>query len=548
MIQKKIFKTSILILVFAVTGKNVTAQSAPPQDKINYALELIKYAYVDSVDSKKLTEEAIKAMVKELDPHSVYIPLEEMREMNEPLVGKFEGVGIQFNIHEDTIMVTQPIPGGPSEKLGIRAGDRIVKIDGVVVASVKITNNDVLKKLRGSKGTKVTVAIFRRDNPDLIDYTITRDNIPIFSMDASYMVAPGIGYIKLSRFADSTVDEFKEALKKLKTQGLKSLILDLQDNGGGYLNRAVELADEFLTEGKKIVFTRGRTSPPEDYTSSVIGGWEKGKLAILVNESSASASEIVSGAIQDWDRGLIIGRRSFGKGLVQKPFQLPDGSAIRLTVAHYYTPSGRCIQKPYKLGEDDEYEMDFSNRLKNGELFNVDSIKFADSTNYYTNSKRIVKGGGGIMPDIFVPLDTTENSTYFTDIRRKNVLGDFTLSYTDNHRNELLKKYPNIEVFKKDFIVTPDFFNEFIASIAFCKASFKSFDTSKNASVSQRFLATRAFKSIFKILSLLFKPMLSFLTPAFSPAAINSLKKSGVTIKSFLKPSMLGYFFSNSFL
>ena len=211
--------------------------------------------------------------------------------------------------------------------------------------------------------------------------------------------------------------------------------------------------------GKKIVFTRGRTSPPEDYTSSVIGGWEKGKLAILVNESSASASEIVSGAIQDWDRGLIIGRRSFGKGLVQKPFQLPDGSAIRLTVAHYYTPSGRCIQKPYKLGEDDEYEMDFSNRLKNGELFNVDSIKFADSTNYYTNSKRIVKGGGGIMPDIFVPLDTTENSTYFTDIRRKNVLGDFTLSYTDNHRNELLKKYPNIEVFKKDFILAPDFFN-----------------------------------------------------------------------------------------
>lgn len=464
MIQKKTVKTGLLILAFAVTGKSVIAQSAPPQDKINYALELIKYAYVDSVDSKKLTEEAIKAMVKELDPHSVYIPAEEMREMNEPLVGKFEGVGIQFNIHEDTIMVTQPIPGGPSEKLGIRAGDRIVKIDGAGVANVKITNNDVLKKLRGNKGTKVTVAIFRRDNPDLIDYTITRDNIPIFSLDASYMVVPGIGYIKLSRFADSTVDEFKEALKKLKAQGLKSLILDLQDNGGGYLNRAVELADEFLTEGKKIVFTRGRTSPPEDYNSSVVGGWEKGKLAILVNESSASASEIVSGAIQDWDRGLIIGRRSFGKGLVQKPYQLPDGSAIRLTVAHYYTPSGRCIQKPYKLGEEDEYEMDFSNRLKNGELFNVDSIKFADTTKYFTNAKRIVKGGGGIMPDLFVPLDTTETSSYFTDIRRKNVLGDFSLSYTDNHRNDLLKKYPNIEIFKKDFVVTADLFNEFIAA------------------------------------------------------------------------------------
>lgn len=453
-----------MLFVTATSTLSTKAQISPPQDKINYALELIKYAYVDTVDGVKLTEEAIKAMVKELDPHSVYIPLSEMREMNEPLVGKFEGVGIQFNIHEDTIMVTQPIPGGPSEKLGIRAGDRIVKIDGVNVASAKITNNDVLKKLRGDKGTKVTVSIFRRDNPELIDYTITRDNIPIFSMDAAYMVAPGIGYIKISRFADSTVEEFKDALKKLKALGLKDLILDLQDNGGGYLNRAVELADEFLSPGKKIVYTRGRTSPPEDFMSSAVGGFEKGRLAILVNESSASASEIVSGAVQDWDRGLIIGRRSFGKGLVQKPFGLPDGSAIRLTVAHYYTPSGRCIQKPYKLGEDDEYEMDFSNRVKNGELFNPDSIKFSDSTNYFTNNKRIVKGGGGIMPDIFVPLDTNGTSTYFTDIRRKNVLGDFTLSYTDNHRDALLKQYPNIDTFRRNFNVSDDLFNEFVAA------------------------------------------------------------------------------------
>ncbi len=465
MFKKNVLKKSALLAFFPLITLSASAQMAPPPDKMSYALELIKYAYVDSVDSKKLTEEAIKAMVKELDPHSVYIPVEEMREMNEPLVGKFEGIGVQFNIHEDTIMVTQPIPGGPSEKLGIRAGDRIVKIEGVNVANVKITNNDVLKKLRGDKGTKVTVSIFRRDLPELVDYTITRDNIPIFSLDASYMVAPGIGYIKLSRFADSTVDEFKEALSKLKKLGLKSLILDLQDNGGGYLNRAVELADEFLTEGKKIVYTRGRTSPPEDYKSSVIGGWEKGKLVILVNESSASASEIVSGAIQDWDRGLIIGRRSFGKGLVQKPFQLPDGSAIRLTVAHYYTPSGRCIQKPYKLGEEDEYEMDFSNRLKSGELFNRDSVKFADTTNYYTNAKRIVKGGGGIMPDIFVPIDTSESSTFFSDIRRKNVLGDFTLTYTDNHRVELLKSYPNIDVFKSSYAVTDKFFDEFLAAV-----------------------------------------------------------------------------------
>ena len=464
MLKKSFLKSSLLLLSINFIGVRAIAQMAPPQDKFNYALEVIKYAYVDTVDAKALTEEAIKAMVKDLDPHSVYIPVEEMREMNEPLVGKFEGIGVQFNIHEDTIMVTQPIPGGPSEKLGIRAGDRIVKIDGEVVANKKISNNDVFKRLRGNKGTKVTVSIYRRSLTDLIDYTITRDQIPIFSMDASYMVTPTIGYIKISRFADSTVDEFKEALSKLKKQGLQSLILDLQGNGGGYLNRAVELADEFLSDGKKIVFTRGRTSAPEDYTASVIGGWEKGKLAILVDESSASASEIVSGAVQDWDRGLIVGRRSFGKGLVQKPYQLPDGSAIRLTVAHYYTPSGRCIQKPYKLGEDDEYEMDFSNRLKSGELFNADSVKFADSTNYYTNAKRVVKGGGGIMPDLFVPLDTSSNSTFYTDLLRKGVIGDFTLTYTDNHRAELLAKYPNIDEFKDKFAMDDAIFSEFLAA------------------------------------------------------------------------------------
>ncbi|MBL0031915.1 MAG: S41 family peptidase [Bacteroidetes bacterium] len=457
-------KISSFLLGGIFLSSQITAQLAPPQDKFNYALELIKYAYVDTVDSKRLTEDALRAMVKDLDPHSVYIPVEEMREMNEPLVGKFEGIGVQFNIHEDTILVTQPIPGGPSEKLGIRAGDRIVKIDGKGVANVKITNNDVFKKLRGDKGTKVTVSIYRRGLTDLIDYTITRDQIPIFSLDAAYMVTPTIGYIKISRFADSTVDEFKAALAKLKKSGLESLILDLQGNGGGYLNRAVELSDEFLSEGKKIVFTRGRTSPPEDYNSSVIGGWEKGKLAILVDESSASASEIVSGAVQDWDRGLIIGRRSFGKGLVQKPFQLPDGSAIRLTVAHYYTPSGRNIQKPYKLGEEDEYELDFSNRVKSGELFSADSVKFEDSTNYYTNSKRLVKGGGGIMPDLFVPLDTSNNSTFYTDLLRKGVLGDFSLTYTDNHRAELLKKYPNIEAFKSTFVLDDKLFGEFLAA------------------------------------------------------------------------------------
>ncbi|CAN5380927.1 S41 family peptidase [soil metagenome] len=459
----KHFKISVTVVLLFLTSLAFSQPYAQP-NKIEYALQAIKYAYVDTINEKKITDDAIRAMVKDLDPHSVYIPVDEMREMNEPLVGKFEGVGIQFNILEDTIMVTQTIPGGPSEKLGIRQGDRIVKIDGVVKAGVKITNPDVLKLLRGNKGTKVTVGILRRGNPELIDYTITRDQIPLFSVDASYMATPKIGYIKISRFADNTVEEFKTALAKLKEQGMESLILDLQDNGGGYLNRAVELGDEFLSDGKKIVFTRGRTTQSEDYNATTNGGWEKGKLAVLINESSASASEIVSGAVQDWDRGLIIGRRSFGKGLVQKPIQLPDGSAIRLTVAHYYTPSGRCIQKPYELGDEEEYEMDFANRIKNGELTNPDSIHFSDSTKYFTNNKRLVRGGGGIMPDLFVPLDTTEFSAFFTDLRRQNAFNDFLLTYVDNNRNDLKRDYPTITDFKTKFVITEKFMNDFLAN------------------------------------------------------------------------------------
>lgn len=440
------------------------SQVEMPQNKLDYALQIIKYAYVDTVNDKKLTNAGIRAMIKELDPHSMYISEEDMRETNEPLVGKFDGIGVQFNIHEDTILITQTIPGGPSEKLGIRAGDRIVNIDGVAAAGVKITNNDVLKKLRGPKGTKVVVSILRRSIAGLIDYEITRDQIPLFSIDATYMVRPQIGYIKISRFADSTFEEFISALKKLKEQGMTSLILDLQGNGGGYLNRAVELSDEFLSDGKKIVYTRGRTSAPEDYIASTRGGWEKGKVAVLIDESSASASEIVSGAIQDWDRGLIIGRRSFGKGLVQKPFMLPDGSSLRLTVAHYYTPSGRCIQKPYELGVEEDYDLDISNRYKHGELFYKDSIHFDDTTSYYTKAKRIVRGGGGIMPDLFVPLDTTQTSQLYTDLLRKNVLNDFTITYTDSRRSELLKNFPDINAFRSGFNVDEKLMNEFLSS------------------------------------------------------------------------------------
>lgn len=450
-----------IILMAAAISATFFSKAQQEPAKLDYALELLNYWYVDSINKDKVSDAAIVAMLKELDPHSAYIPAKELKEMNEPLVGKFEGIGIQFNILNDTIMVTQTIAGGPSEKVGLRAGDRIVNIDGN--SALKFTNNDVLKKLRGDKGTKVVVGIFRRGVDGLVDFKITRDQIPLFSIDASYIVSPSIGYIKVSRFADNTANEFREAMVKLQEKGATSLIVDLQGNGGGYLNRVVEMADEFLEDGKKIVYTRGRAVQNEDYLASNKGTFEKGKVAVLIDESSASASEIFSGAMQDWDRGLIIGRRSFGKGLVQKPFMLPDGSMIRLTVSHYYTPSGRCIQKPYSGGEE-EYEEDILNRYNHGELFSADSIKFIDSTKYYTTNKRLVYGGGGIMPDIFVPLDTTFRTTFYTELLRKNSFNDFILTYTDNNRDMLKKQYPDIVAFKNNFTVTDQFFNDFLAN------------------------------------------------------------------------------------
>ena len=456
-------KRKIIICFAAIIcfGKIAHAQQAEIQ-KLGSLLQMLDYYYVDTINKQKVTDDGIRAILKDCDPHSVYIPASELKDMNEPLLGKFEGVGIQFNILEDTIMVTNTIPGGPSEKLGIRSGDRIVNIDGKKVAGIKITNKDVLGKLRGDKGTKVKVDIFRRDEPELLAFEITRDKIPLFSVDASFKIEPDIGYIKISRFAESTVQEFKEALAKLKEQGVKNLILDLENNGGGYLSSAHHLADEFLSDAKRIVYTQGRTAPREEYTSTAEGGWEKGKLVVMINEYSASASEILSGAIQDWDRGLIVGRRSFGKGLVQKPFSLPDGSAVRLTVARYYTPSGRCIQKSYEEG-DEAYEDDISNRFKHGELYSADSIKFNDSLKYATNAKRTVFGGGGIMPDVFVPLDTMYNSKFYSDLIRKATLNDFTLTYTDNHRAELKVKYPDIKTFKTNFIVDQKMMDDFYA-------------------------------------------------------------------------------------
>jgi carboxyl-terminal processing protease len=447
--------SALLVTVTAnaqLAPTEVTNNMAASTNKIAALFQIVDLFYVDTVNEQKVIDDGIRAMLKDLDPHSVYIPADELKETNEPLVGKFDGIGVQFNIFQDTIMVTNTIPNGPSEKLGIMAGDRIVTIDGENVASIKIKNNDVLKKLRGDKGTKVTVDIYRRGEPQLLEFVIVRDKIPLYSVDASYMATPEIGYIKISRFADSTTDEFREALTKLKAKGMKSLILDLQGNGGGYLNRAIEVADEFLPDKDLVVYTEGRSQPRQENFATGTGQFEKGKLAVLIDESSASASEIVSGAVQDWDRGLIIGRRSFGKGLVQKPYSLPDGSAVRLTIAHYYTPSGRCIQKSYEKGDED-YEEDISNRIKNGELYHADSIKFNDSLKVYTHAKRVVYGGGGIMPDIFVPLDTMMNSKYWLDLRRKGTPNQWMLTYMDANRKELLVKYPDFETFKKSYVL-----------------------------------------------------------------------------------------------
>ncbi len=433
-----------------------------PQDKFGAAIDLINKYYVDTVNTQKLTEYAIIGMLKELDPHSAYMTEEEMKKMDEPLQGNFEGIGVQFNILNDTIEVMSPISGGPSEKLGILAGDKIVKIEGKDAAGVKITNEDVLKKLRGNKGTVVNISILRRGVKNLIDFSIVRDKIPIYTLDAAYMATPEIGYIKINRFGATSDTEFKEGLSKLKQKGMKSLILDLRGNPGGYLNSAIELANEFLQENKLIVYTQGLTSPKNESFSTYGGEFKEGKLAILIDRGSASASEIVSGAMQDWDRAIVIGQRSFGKGLVQKPFRLSDGSTLKITIARYYTPSGRCIQIPYSEGVEKYYKA-LSDRLATGELFHADSIHFPDSLKSFTMiNKRTVYGGGGIMPDIFVPVDTTKNTPYYFDLFAKGVFNTFSLEYVDKNREQIKKDYPDFETFKTKFIVDKKFLSTFL--------------------------------------------------------------------------------------
>jgi carboxyl-terminal processing protease len=452
----------ILIILLIPADRAANSQELFEQSlKFGRVLEWIDRYYVDSVQQEKLVETAIIGMLKDLDPHSQYLTKKEAIETDEPLQGNFEGIGISFSILYDTIFVISPISGGPSERVGIMAGDRIVKVEGENVAGIGITNNDVYKLLRGEKNTKVTISILRRGVKELLDFTIIRDKIPIFSIDASYMVKDDIGYIKINRFSLTTIDEFRDAIEKLEKQNINSLILDLTGNGGGYLDVAIKISDQFLGENKLIVYTEGINNPRRDYMTTSKGVFENGNIVILIDEGSASASEIVAGAIQDWDRGIIVGRRSFGKGLVQRPLRLPDSSIVRLTVARYYTPTGRLIQKPYDMSKKD-YDNDIINRYNNGELVHKDSIHFPDSLKYNTlKYGRVVYGGGGIMPDFFVPIDTSFYSDYYRDLLRKGVLNRYTLNYTDKNRDYLESKYPEFNNFKNNFVISDKLFNEF---------------------------------------------------------------------------------------
>lgn len=460
----------VLLAVTLAIGILTGATVVDPKSKNNSITsnylkfrEIITYIerdYVDDVDQDKLVEGAINHMLAELDPHSVYIPAEESKLAKSQLEGEFDGIGVEFNIIKDTIYVVAPLSGGPSEKVGIQSGDKIVKVDGKNIAGTKITNKDVFNLLRGPKGSKVDLGIKRRDSEQLLDFEVIRDRIPQYSVDVRYMVNSEIGYMKVSRFSANTYEEFKEALTDLKDQGMKKLVLDLQGNPGGYMDRAINMADEFIAGNKMIVYTDGKQERYDSEAKAFKKGiFEEGPLIILIDEGSASASEIVSGAIQDNDRGIIVGRRSFGKGLVQMPIDLEDGSELRLTISRYYTPSGRSIQKPYD-SEDSNYSMDIMNRYEHGELFNPDSIKFVDSLKYKTSKGRVVYGGGGIMPDYFVPFDTTMNSTYLNKLFTSNAFREYTLNYYEANKDKLHQmKY---EDFRNSFSVTESMLKDLI--------------------------------------------------------------------------------------
>jgi carboxyl-terminal processing protease len=468
MMKKYLFLLFCLLLSLDMNAQihlNLGADS--PIRKLQIAEMAINNLYVDTVNENTLVEDAIRGMLEKLDPHSAYSTAKETKDMSESLQGSFDGIGVQFNMVQDTLLVIQPVVNGPSEKVGIQAGDRIIAVNDTAIAGVKMSKEEIMKRLRGPKGTKVKLTIVRRGIKDRLTFIVKRDKIPMKTIDASYMILPQVGYIRIGSFGATTYDEFMEAVNALKPQGMKDLILDLEDNGGGYLQAAVMIANEFLHKNDLIVYTQGRTARREEYLAKGDGSLLDGKVMVLVNEFTASAAEIVTGAIQDQDRGQVVGRRSFGKGLVQRPIEFKDGSMMRLTIAHYYTPSGRCIQKPYKKGDMEDYALELDQRFKHGELYSADSIHFADSLKYYTLRRhRVVYGGGGIMPDFFVPLDTTEYTKFHQQIVAKSIVLNANLKYVDNNRKQLKKKYSTFEEFRKDYQVPQTLIDSIIKEAA----------------------------------------------------------------------------------
>lgn len=435
-----------------------------PDRKLLMSEQIIERFYVDSVNSDKMVQEAIVAMLKTLDPHSTYSDPEETKKLTTPLTGNFSGIGVQFNMLNDTLFVIQTTSGGPSEKVGILPGDRIIQAGDSVIAGRKLPNSRIIKILRGEKGSQVLLKVLRKGSPEPIAFLVTRDDIPVYSVDAAYMADPTTGYIRISRFGEETEKEFEKALSDLRAKGMQNLIIDLEDNGGGYLQAAHQLASHFLEKGDMVVYTDAPKMGRSDFRVERAGDFRKGRLVIMANQYSASAAEILSGAVQDNDRGLIVGRRTFGKGLVQRPFPFPDGSMIRLTVSRYYTPSGRSIQKPYAPGDEEAYRKDMLNRYEAGEFSSADSIHLPDSLRYSTlRNRRPVYGGGGIMPDLFVPIDTTMYSTYYRDLVAKGVINRFAITYVDAHRKSLRAEYPDGEAFDRGFTFTPEMLDEVVA-------------------------------------------------------------------------------------
>ena len=467
--------------------KRQTRVVAP--SKFDEVMYYINNAYVDTVNLNSLEEEAIIAMMEELDPHSQYISLDEFNAVNDPLLGSFEGIGVQFRIVEDTVTIVNTIKGGPSEKVGIMAGDRIVYVDDSLIAGIKIKNESVMRLLKGPKGTKVKVKMFRRGEEGLIEFTITRDVIPTYSIDVAYMLDDKTGYIKMVKFSATTYSEFLKAAKKLKSEGMTQLVLDLRGNGGGYLGEAVDIADEFLPKGSTVVFTEGRFRPKTIYVARKKGSLEDMPVAVLIDDESASASEIVAGALQDNDRGIIVGRRSFGKGLVQEQVMLSDNSAIRVTVARYYTPTGRCIQKPF-TGKREDYLLEAYDRYENGEMFSADSIHLNDTLKYYTPKGKVVYGGGGIIPDVYVPLVNDSTEYYFNRIVNQGILYQYAFDYCDQHRKEL-GRYKTIDEFIRSFHVTEAMFNELVTRAD--KKGLKGNDTDKRVARKEADILLKAY-------------------------------------------------------